>query len=145
MHVGYDTTRTISNNDANWPIFQPTVPSVVMITCNSNCCQSNLDFQNPNASARFGINGNNYPVIKNCRFNGFQNYAITMNQAGISRTLIVNRTSNYDLRHAASTVIRAIAMNCAAGGAFFTGPTRLDHRFRSHGYTTNPGFAASDP
>ena len=147
MVVGYDTTRTISNNDANRPIFQPTNPSVVMITCNSNQRWFNLDFQNPNAFAGVsGINGNNYPVIKNCRFNGFQNYAITMNQAGISEDIeLVNcGTSNYAIyASAASTVIRAIAKNCGGpgGGVFYgtNGGSIIDSV--CYGHTTNPGFA----
>ena len=149
MVVGYDTTRTIANADANRPVLQPAANGLTLITAGSNQRWFNLDFQNPgNYTGSGGINGGSTPVVRNCRFNGFQAFGATVGTGGLAEDLeLINcGGANYALyANGATAVVRCIAKGCfGPGGAVFWatgGGAFID--CTSVGHSGAPGFGGA--
>lgn len=117
---GYDTTRTYNNTDANRPIFNPTANSLTLFNSNAEIKYLNLDFVN--TTPRTGttgvvLGGNN--LIKNCRFNTYQQFALQMGGGvAVDCEFISCGSANVCLYMPAESVaIRCIFKSCSTAGA----------------------------
>jgi hypothetical protein len=115
---GYDTTRALNNTDANRPIFNPTANSLLLFNCNNRINFFNIDFVNttPRTGTQ-GISLNN-GTARNCRFNTYQNYAITVSNGYVADCEFIscgsgNITVNMS---GASQLVRCIFKACSSTG-----------------------------
>jgi hypothetical protein len=118
--IGYDTTRTYNNTDANRPICRPSANSLLLFNCNAQIKFLNLDFDNP-ATAKTGTTGISGPqLVKNCRFNTYQQFAIQCAQGSqiIDCEFISCGSANATLYMPnPATAIRCIFKACSTAGA----------------------------
>ncbi len=119
--VGYDTTRTMNNTDANRPIFKPVNNSLLMCYFNANQNIYNLDFVNP--TPQTGITGMQLGgncLVRNCRFTAINQIGI---QTGGGSTVedcefvSCGSTQVTLLLVSGSNAVRCIAKACSTAGS----------------------------
>jgi hypothetical protein len=148
--IGYDTTRTLANADANRPIFRAGANSLTLFNCNSQHRFANLVFDNPSAfTGLIGLQIGGNGVIHRCKFTSYQNWAVQLGggSMAVDCEFVTCGSSNITVyMNGSSQCIRCIAKGCTSTGqgVFFmsaTGCSLID--CISHGAVGTAAFSGS--
>ncbi len=120
--IGYDSTRTVGNNDANRPILRTGANSITLFSGFAQGVWRNLSFDNPSSfNSNTGIVTGGNSFIYNCKFDTIKQIAINLNNqsAAIDCEFVSCGSANLaaNVAGASSFIQRCIFRSCSTAGA----------------------------